>query len=35
MTIFAQMNDDVVVDKIPLAEIKQAQEMLNTDGEHR
>ncbi len=32
--IFAQMDDDVVLDKIPLAEIKQVQEMLNTDDEH-
>ncbi len=29
--IFAQMNDDVIVDKIPLIEIKQVQEMLNRD----
>lgn len=31
MMIFAQMSDDVVVDKIPLTEIKQVQEMVNGD----
>jgi hypothetical protein len=34
MMIFAQMNDDVVLDKIPLAEIKQVQEMLYGENEN-